>query len=522
VRATAELLRQSLGLIGRSLLCSLALLAPAGCALVLDFDEFESCAQCTEKERCEPGACVDQGCFPPPEEDPQCKPKGESRPRCSGASTGELVKFLAAEPLKAYAVLQTEVLTTKDTIYQTSFIRDAKGHYDVVVHAYDTTGEVIETEPRRPTASLQLSKLLTRENEELVAPGVLVAPRAEGEAELVLFTAVREVGYSSAFVVRLDLSKMLEPKGSFTDLTEFPNLLVDSVQGPGRRGPAAQLLADGRPFAVWQGCKPDPHIEFAQQKDVCKSNGDTPNNAIYASSAQKLSGRQMVNQGIEEPHVAASIQALGGGPAPAAVWATAPWEGSFQIKSGLPTAGTSSELLQCGRREDGDEVQWLHATRVFGATSDVGWTTSGLSEVTGVTCTDEHCRDTMKSQVTDPLSCPDNISVNRVYTDVSSFAHGYWAAGTRDVNAQAVVAYVLTEAASRQLLLTSSRGTPDPNRHRLLDSSDHAELSTTSPAKVTLDLEPYVTPARRAVVGVGWIERETTARLSAFDLCLEP
>jgi hypothetical protein len=39
---------------------------------------------------------------------------------------------------------------------------------------------------------------------------------------------------------------------------------------------------------------------------------------------------------------------------------------------------------------------------------------------------------------------------------------------------------------------------------------------------VTLDLEPYVTPARRAVVGVGWIERETTARLSAFDLCLEP
>lgn len=521
MRATKQ--RRSMARPWRSLLWSLASLSSVSCAFILDFDEFEACAQCTEKERCQPGMCIETGCFPPPEEDPECKPKDEKRQRCSGASPGGLSKFLEAQPLEATAVLQTEVLTTENALYQTTFIRVGKDQYDVVVHAYDTTGDVIETEPRRPTATLRLSELLTRESEELVAPGVLVAPRAGGEAKLVLFTAVREVGYLSAFVVRLDLTEALEPVGPFADLTEFPNLLIDGMETEGRLGPAAQLLADGRPFAVWHGCKPNSEVEFHQQKDVCKANGETPNNAIYASSKQKLTGPQMLTQGIKELRLVTSIQALGGGPAPAAVWTTTPEEQSFQISSGLPSTGNLSDLLQCEPSEPKEAVQWLHATRVFGATSSVGWTSTGLlSELTGVTCNDENCRDTMDRQGRDSPSCPDPLAFNRVFTDISSFAHGFWAAGNSDANAQAVMAYVLSESASRQLLLTSSRGTPDPNRHRLLDSSVHLKLSTANPAKVTLDLEPHVTPARRAVVGVGWIEHGNTARLSAFDLCLEP
>jgi hypothetical protein len=244
---------------------------------------------------------------------------------------------------------------------------------------------------------------------------------------------------------------------------------------------------------------------------------------MFAYSGDKLGNVELSEQGIPEDLVASSLQALGGGPQPAAVWAGYSLESKpFHIKAGLPSLGNYTELARCDNRIG--RPQWLHATQVKGAVSSVAWSSGAAAEATRVQCFDEECRDLLEApDASDSPNCSPALINTRVFLDVNYLAHGVWASSNGDENAHTVAAFVQDDETSRNLVVGVTRGTPDPNRHRLLDAMPPIQtLSTSSPENVALSLQPYSPKTERAVVGISWIERGKIARLSGLDLCLEP
>lgn len=494
------------------------------CAFVLDFTAFEGCAECSDTDRCKPGPCIQNGCFPEPDGGPVCEPPPDVPPaRCKGKLPGTLSAIREFAPLRADSVLQTEVLTTNTRIYQTAFIRNEDQTHDVVVRAFDVHDTATDSEPQRPLATVRLSDLLAGKPEAVVAPGVLVAPQADTTGELALFTAIAEPSYLGGYVVRLNLTVDLEPIGEFSDLTEFPNFLIEDSAG--RKGPAAQLLADGQPFVVWQGCKPNLDAGTDLQKDPCKSASTTSGHvAVFSYSGKKLDNVDLSEQGIPEDVVASSLQALGGGPLPAAVWAGHALDTNRPyVKVGLPTLGTQAELVRCTQ----DRALWLHASPpVKGAVSSVVWSSQSAAEATRVQCSDEQCRDMLNAPDSgDTETCSPTLISDRVVLGASYLVHGVWGASNGDENAYTVSAYVQEKGDDRTLVATVTRGTPDPNQNPLVDVKAPIEiLSTAGPRNVALSVQPYSSTATRATatVGVSWIDGTNTARLSGLDLCLDP
>lgn len=499
---------------------TLSLATLSGCAFVLDFGDFErDCSGCLESQQCTPGRCTRNGCFPPPEQNPECSPPDDERARCDGASPGSLAGFLDFTPLRGTA-LQAEVLVTDTRIYQTVFVENADGSNDVVIRAFDITGDLIPVEPRAPVAEVAISTLLERQTDRVVAPGVLVAPRGDDKSQLTLFTAVAEPGYLSGYVARLDLTSALLPVGSLTDLTEFPNFRIDNA--PGRSGPAAQLLESGQAFAVWQGCKPSTTADINVLKDPCKLDGvSSGNGAIYAYSGETLSADALINEGIDEVLDASSIQALAGGPAPAAIWAASALKGGSFVKAGVPSTKSFFELLQC--EASVEPMQWLSASPIVGAVSSIAWTAGeDFAEATRIKCSEDECRDLLDvPDAGGADSCSTELARNRVTLDVEYLTHGVWASSNADDNAHTVSAFVDLEGPDRRLVATVTQGRPDPNSAPLSTRDGLLELSADLPSRVALALEPHSDDAERAVVAVSWIDRNS-ARLSALDLCLAP
>lgn len=501
-------------------LVPVGLVCLSGCAFLVDFESLErDCSTCVESQQCTPGPCTRNGCFPAPALNPDCAPAENEPKRCDGAAPGSLAHFADFTPLEG-TVLQAEVLVTTTRIYQSVFIEAADGSTDVVIRAFDISSEAVPSGPLAPVTEVTVSALLQRKTDLVVAPGVLVAPRGNGRSDLTLFTAVAEPGSASGYVTRLDLDAALEPMGPLTDLTEFPNFDLD--KDAGRAGPAAQVLETGEAFAVWQGCKPSTDTDINVLKDPCKTHGVAAGHgAIYGYSGETLSADVLVNGGIDEGLDASSIQAVAGGPAPAAIWTASALKGGSVVKAGVPSTQNVLELLQC--EETGEPMQWLNASPIVGEVSSVAWTAGeGFVEATRIRCSDEECRDLLAvPDAGGSNSCSPELKRNRVVLDVEYVAHGVWALGNADENAHTVSAFVDLTGAERRLVASVTQGKPDPNSAPLLTRDGLWDLSADLPRRVALGMQPYSPETRRAVVAVSWIDRNS-ARLSALDLCLSP
>lgn len=514
------------GIVQRWCLRSVAALAAGSltsCAFTLDFDKLESCNECAAAAPCEDNACTRNGCLPRPEDNPACQeePTPEAAPaRCSGEAP--LSPYLNLAPLEAEVIFQTEVLTTSTRIYHAAFVGEADGARDVVVRAFDASGDVIEQSTRSPSASAHLSELIeTRLGREvtLVAPASMVAGTKSNA--VVLYTAIAPKGTRTADVIRVDLDVALEQATAVTFLTEIPNFQIDDSAGRG--GPAAGTLRNGEPFVVWQGCKPNastPNITL--ETDLCKATTDA--GAIYGhSGSQSLSVDSLAEQGISEKLFASSIQALSGGLYPGAVWAASSLTNEFHIRAGLPGGGTSLELLQCD--DSHASAKWLSAAPIWGPIASVGWTkSSDTAEATRVQCSDETCRDlAVVSDAGDSASCSTSMVNTRVFLNVSYLAHGVWTDSNANEDAWSVAAYVQTDGDESKLLTTASQALPDPNQTRLINPGPTLELSSNNPTKVVLSLQKYSLDAQRSLVAVGWVESRGSrqaAMVSALDLCV--
>lgn len=495
----------------------------ASCAFTLDFDKFEGCRECAAADPCEDNACTRNGCLPRPESNPVCiqdEPTPEAAPaRCSGDAV--LSPYLDLAPLEAESVFQAEVLTTSTQIYHAVFVGEADGVRDVIVRAFDASGDVIEETAREPIASARLSELIARRlarEVRLVAPASMVL--TSNAKSLVLYTAIAPTGTRTADVIRVDLDAALGQANAVTFLTEIPNFQIDDSAG--RNGPAAGTLATGEPFVVWQGCKPDANTpNITLETDLCKVA--TEAGAIYGhSGSQSLSVDALAEQGIGEALLASSIQALSGGKYPGAVWAASSLTSEFHIRAGLPEPGSSLDLLQCD--DSHASAKWLSAAPIWGSITSVGWTkSSDTAEATRVQCLDEACRDlALESDAGDSANCSTSMVNTRVFLDVSYLAHGVWTDSNANDDAWSIAAYVQTDGDESKLLTTATQALPDPNQVRLLNPIPALELSSNNPTKVVLSLQKYSLDAERGLVAVGWVESRGSrqaAMLSALDLC---
>lgn len=495
------------------------------CALTLDFDKFEGCQECAAADPCQDNACTRNGCLPRPEDNPVCEqdePTAEAGPaRCSGDAP--LSPYLRFTPLEAEVIFQAETLTTPTRIYHAVYVGNADDTRDVIVRAFDPSGDVVEETPRAPIATARLSELIaTRLGREvtLVAPASMVQA-AKGNT-LVVYTAIAPQGTETADVIRVDIDAGLAKASAVTFLTEIPNFQIDDSAGRG--GPAAGTLANGEPFVVWQGCKPDastPNITL--ETDLCKVAADS--GTIYGhTGTQSLSVDSLAAQGISEDLFASSIQALSGATYPGAVWAASSLtDEELHVRAGLPEPGSSLDLLQCDDSQA--SAQWLSATPIWGPVASIGWTkSSATAEATRVQCLDETCRDlAVASDAGDSASCSTTLVNTRVFLNVSYLAHGIWADSNADETAWTVAAYVQQDGSETRLLTTATQATPDPNQTRLINPVPTLELPSSNPTKVVLSLQKYSLNAQRGLVSVGWVERHGSrqaAMLSALDLCV--
>lgn len=523
-----------------------------GCAFTLDFDKLERCASCKGVDACHATehACVQNGCLPPPQTNPECgavvsEPTVDAgRPRC--ADGAGLSRYSNFEPVEADAVLQIEVLTTSNRIFHSVYVSDA-GKRDVILRAFDTTGEtVVDSDAYgKPSATLRLSELLatTLDNDaaplEIVAPLTMVPTPGKAGA-LTLYTVLAAPDSKTGDVVQLQLDARWPERITPTWLTDIPNFQVDDTAG--RSGPAAGTLASGEPFVVWQGCKPDlstPDIQ--REKDLCKLKG-VPGGAgaIYGhAGSTRASVEQLATQGIAEDLPAGSLRALSGVTWPAALWGVSDLQHKqASIKAGLPSNddASASELLRCDTEPGA--VQWLNAAPIWGSISSVTWTrTPNTAEATRVQCLGATCSDLAVGPRSDAgadvgvdagaeAACPTDLAARRVFADVSYLVHAVWADSTADDNARTLAAFVFGQGSGRALQVTVTHGVPDPNRTSLIDPNTHLELTTNNPTKVVLSLQKYAPKAELAVAAVGWVEPTSgtrqNAHLAALDLCLAP
>jgi hypothetical protein len=526
---------QALGIVskwfGASGWAVIALNTSTGCAFILDFDEFERCPECRASVETADEVTADEVTTQ------HESPVDAGRPRC--ADEGVLLsEYLDFEPLEADVVLQSEVLTTATRVYHAAYVSNGD-EYDVILRSFDTAGEVVGGAGsfRPPLATLSLSKLLSTEVDagavdagtdlKIVAPASMV-PTPGAAGGLTIYTAIAPAGFETADVVRIQLDATWPKHATPTWLTEIPNFRIHGTAG--RLGPAAGVLATGEPFAVWQGCKPDPDAEgISLQRDLCNSTGVT---AIYGHAGSRLLDiDELAEQGILEDLPAGSIRALSGGTQPAAVWAVSTLgNGQVNIRAGLPALqpGSSTELLQCD--DPSGRAQWLSATPIWGPATSVSWTKdNSTAEATRVECLDQTCHDMARAANADAGTAPEctpDMNRERVFPQVDYLVHGVWTASNADDDAYTVAAFVERDGSSRQLHATVTQGLPDPNEHPLFPADTNLELTTSNPSKVVLSLQKYQPNAKRAVVAVGWVESgngsRQTARLSALDLCLEP
>lgn len=482
----------------------------AGCAFVLDFDRFEGCTACKDE------VAVDAG-----------EPDAAVRetPRCS-ERTGALAPFLTFAPLEASVVLQAEALTTSTRVYHSVYVSDTSNERDIVVRAFDITGEIVVASERAPSATRSLSEAfatLAPEYPRLVAPASMVALP---NGNLALFTALAEEGAQTGSVVRIELDSSLNVVSEVNYLTEIPNFQIDDTAG--RSGPAAGSLTNGEPFVVWQGCRPDPNEpNISLEADLCANVGvASGGGAIFGHRGTKpLDVQDLADQGVDESSFAGSLQALSGATAPAAVWATASVkEHLLHLRAGLTTTGVSTELHQCDTAPG--VPKWLNTVRTAGAVSSVVWSKDPwTAEATLVQCTEEQCLDLAASQGTDDNpACAAKKFANRVYPEVGYVAQGVWANSNGDKDAFTIAAFVPEE--SQRLQVSTTQGIPDPNVSPLVVEETALELPSKSPSKVVLSLQQHAEGEERAVAVVGWVDRAQASRqaahLSAIDLCLTP